>query len=85
MSVTLTYGVLPGSAETTHCDGGYSVWLRFRDGAAGTLDLRAELRGEVFEPMLDEQRFSSFRVEGGAPNRGDVSYPRASLASAMKR
>ena len=46
--------------------GGYSVWLRFRDGAAGTLNLEAELRGEVFEPLLDERNFAAFRVEGGA-------------------
>ena len=46
--------------------GGYSVWLRFRDGAQGVLDLQADLRGEVFESLLDERKFAAFRVKGGA-------------------
>jgi hypothetical protein len=41
----------------------YVVWLRFRDGTAGEVDLRAELWGEVFEPLRDPKYFMQFRVD----------------------
>ena len=31
----------------------YVVWLRFRDGTTGEVDLKDELWGEVFEPLND--------------------------------
>jgi len=46
--------------------GGYRIWLRFRDGAEGTLDLESELHGGVFESLRDVRSFAAFRVEGGA-------------------
>jgi hypothetical protein len=39
------------------------VWLRFRDGTVGEVDLGPELRGPVFEPLRDEQAFRAFRVD----------------------
>ena len=45
---------------------GHTVWLRFRDGSAGEIDLGPELHGEVFEPLNDIEVFRNFRVEGGA-------------------
>jgi hypothetical protein len=42
--------------------GGYVVWLRFRDGTAGEVDLSGALRGEVFQPLRDPQYFKSFTV-----------------------
>ncbi len=45
---------------------GYTVWLRFRDGSAGEIDLETELHGDVFEPLKDMMFFRRFRVEGGA-------------------
>ena len=31
----------------------FVVWLRFRDGTAGEVDLGPELWGPVFEPLRD--------------------------------
>ena len=41
---------------------GYTVWLRFRDGTAGEIDLTDELWGEVFEPLKDLDLFRQFRI-----------------------
>ena len=38
------------------------VWLRFRDGTAGEINLRAALQGPVFEPLLDLETFRRFRI-----------------------
>lgn len=37
--------------------GGHTVWLRFRDGTVGEVDLRPELQGPVFEPLRDPECF----------------------------
>ena len=42
--------------------GGHSVWLRFRDGTSGEIDLGPELAGPVFEPLRDPMLFSGFRI-----------------------
>lgn len=42
--------------------GGYIVWLRFRDGTAGEIDLERELHGPVFEPLRDPVVFSQFAI-----------------------
>jgi len=39
------------------------VWLRFRDGLAGELDLLPHLRGPVFEPLMDPVVFRGFRLD----------------------
>ena len=39
---------------------GYTIWLRFSDGVAGEVDLGAELEGEVFQPLHDQEMFRSF-------------------------
>ncbi len=41
---------------------GYVVWLRFRDGTAGEIDLGPALRGPVFEPLRDPHVFRSFAI-----------------------
>jgi hypothetical protein len=41
---------------------GYTVWLRFRDGTAGEIDLRPALRGPVFEALLDPAVFAQFEI-----------------------
>jgi len=33
--------------------GGHVVWLRFRDGTAGEIDLKSALQGPIFEPLRD--------------------------------
>ena len=42
--------------------GGHVVWLRFRDGTAGEIDLEPALRGEVFEPLRDLAVFIQFTI-----------------------
>ena len=41
----------------------YVIWLRFNDGAEGEVDLKDELRGEMFEPLRQIDQFSRFRVD----------------------
>jgi hypothetical protein len=36
----------------------FVVWMRFDDGVQGGIDLRPELYGPVFEPLLDSSQFS---------------------------
>jgi hypothetical protein len=40
----------------------YIVWLRFRDGTAGEIDLASELHGPVFEPLKDPAAFRAFQI-----------------------
>ena len=39
---------------------GYTVWLRFSDGAEGDIDLVSELHGPVFEPLKNVDVFRQF-------------------------
>ena len=41
---------------------GDRIWLKFRDGAAGEVDLRPVLNGSIFEPLLDTAYFRQFSV-----------------------
>ena len=41
----------------------YVLWLRFRDGTCGEIDLKSELHGEVFEPLHDREVFRSFTLD----------------------
>jgi hypothetical protein len=40
----------------------YVIWLRFRDGTQGEVDLAPELEGPVFEPLRDPEMFRQFQV-----------------------
>ena len=42
--------------------GGFVIWLRFRDGTFGEIDLERELYGPVFEPLRDPAVFSQGRA-----------------------
>ena len=42
--------------------GAHVVWLRFRDGTAGEIDLVQELRGPIFQPLHDLAYFKAFMV-----------------------
>lgn len=42
--------------------GGYVIWLRFRDGTAGEIDLENQLHGAVFERLRDPSVFRQFAV-----------------------
>jgi hypothetical protein len=53
---------IPRLVEARHL-GGYRVWLRFKDGLEGVLDLEAELWGQVFEPLKDVAEFAKLRAD----------------------
>jgi hypothetical protein len=40
----------------------YVVWLRFRDGTSGEVDLRPAMSGPVFEQLLDVDYFRQFSI-----------------------
>jgi len=41
---------------------GFTLWVRFRDGRSGEIDLTHALNGPVFEPLHDVEYFKRFRV-----------------------
>jgi len=41
---------------------GHVVWLRFRDGTSGEIDLQSVLDGPVFEPLRDPAVFQQFQI-----------------------
>lgn len=47
--------------EARYVDG-HIVWLRFRDGTAGEIDLAPALRGPIFEPLRDPLVFRDFTI-----------------------
>ena len=40
----------------------YVIWLRFRDGTSGEIDLSDQLHGPVFEPLKDLDVFRQFAI-----------------------
>ena len=66
----------------------FVVWLRFRDGTAGEVDLRDELEGEVFLPLRDPAFFRRFRLDldtivwpNGADFAPEFLYERVKVAA----
>jgi Protein of unknown function (DUF2442) len=53
--------MLPHVIAARHVSG-YTMWLRFSDGAEGEVDLSRELSGEVFEPLKDVEYFRMAQV-----------------------
>ena len=45
------------------CVSGCKIWLRFRDGSKGVVDLEGELLGPVFEPLHALDEFRRFRID----------------------
>ena len=41
----------------------FVVWVRFRDGTSGEVDLAGVLRGPVFEPSKDVDYFKRFSID----------------------
>ena len=41
---------------------GFVVWLKFRDGTSGEIDLASELSGPVFEPLREPGVFRQFQI-----------------------
>jgi len=57
---------------------GYKVWLRFRDGTSGEIDLTPALRGSIFEPLREVTYFSQFALHPDFhtlvwPNGADIA------------
>ena len=50
----------------------YIVWLRFRDGRAGEIDLEPALHGPVFEPLKDVNSFRQLFVH---PEFATLAWP----------
>jgi hypothetical protein len=44
----------------------HTVWLRFRDGTAGEIDLAPALRGPIMEPLKDVGFFQRFSIHPGS-------------------
>ena len=68
---------------------GYTVWLRFNDGAAGEVDLSGELDGPLFGPLRDLEQFKRFTVvchtlawENGADFAPEFLRERVQVAAA---
>jgi len=40
----------------------YTIYVRFRDGTEGDIDLSQELYGEVFEPLKNPATFKRFTI-----------------------
>ena len=51
----------PEIAEARYVNG-YTIWVRFSDGAEGLIDLGDQLYGEVFEPLKDLEVFMRFKI-----------------------
>lgn len=53
------------------------IWVQFKDGSEGEVDLSSELWGPVFEPLKDVEYFRRFTVaEYGTiawPNGADIA------------
>jgi len=63
--------MIPKVVEVRHLEG-YKLWLRFRDGVSGTVDLTSELWGPVFEPLKDVSLFAQAAVH---PELETVTWP----------
>ena len=63
--------MIPRVTEARYVSG-RTIWLRFSDGAAGEVDLSAEIHGEIFEPLRDAEYFQKFEV---SRELGTVVWP----------
>jgi hypothetical protein len=53
----MDYHILEARYVTKHV-----VWLRFRDGTTGEIDLESVLEGPIFEPLQDHATFRRFQI-----------------------
>jgi hypothetical protein len=40
----------------------HTIWLRFRDGSSGEIDLAPVLHGPIMEPLKDVEFFRGFNI-----------------------
>lgn len=52
--------------------GGHVLRLRFSDGLVGDVDLASSLRGPIFEPLRDAERFAEAFIDD---ELGTVAWP----------
>jgi hypothetical protein len=81
--------MIPRISDARYVEG-YTIWLRFADGSEGEVNLKAELDGEVFEPLKDTKYFKTFKLDPELrtvvwPNGADFAseFLRASLRMAV--
>ena len=53
--------MIPRVTEARYVEN-YVIWLKFSDGSTGTVDLKDELWGPVFEPLKNLSNFRRFQV-----------------------
>ncbi len=53
--------VIPRIADMRHI-ADYRIWLRFEDGKEGEIDLKAELWGEMFRPLTQQDLFKTAEI-----------------------
>ena len=54
------------------CVSGHTLWLKFRDGTAGEIDLSSSLSGPIFEPLRNPAFFKNFTVD---PDFHTLAWP----------
>jgi hypothetical protein len=63
--------MIPRVVEVKPLDG-FRLWVRFRDGKVGTIELANELWGPMFEPLKDPDLFFQASVN---PDLETVTWP----------
>ena len=63
--------MIPRVVEVKPLDG-FRLWVRFRDGKVGTIELVNELWGPMFEPLKDPDLFFQASVN---PELETVTWP----------
>ena len=63
--------MIPKVKEAKYLEG-YKVWLQFKDGKVGVVDLSAELWGPIFEPLKELSAFQQLQVH---PDLETLSWP----------
>jgi hypothetical protein len=69
----MIYRQMPRVAAVRHVRE-HVLWLQFSDGVEGEINLREELRGELFEPLRDPVAFARVGIQYGTlawPNGAD--------------
>ena len=61
-TVSGVIAMIPQIVDIRHVEG-FRIWLRFKDGREGVMDLSDELWGEVFEPLKDMRYFKKGRLD----------------------
>ena len=54
----------------------FEIWVSFNDGTEGSVDLKDDLEGSIFEPLKDPNYFKEFKLEGHTlswPNGADFA------------